>query len=172
MRWLVVLVAIGGCYGEVRPGASTALSSKHGGTGIDVDVGFGGELQTSAIRAGGGLYLGARIADTNGFPLGVEGRLIFPVSGPLTRNGAHALGIVHAAYAFAHPFDSVDNQRSGGLFHTFVGLGLGHTAPDHRLGVQAGHLGLGVTTSRATTDMGDHYWMIGVALEASFGIEP
>jgi hypothetical protein len=171
VRSLVVLGFLAGCYGEFRPGTSTPLAGGHGGTGIDLDLGFGGEVQTPAIRAGGGLYLGARIADTNGFPFGLEGRVIVPISGPLNRSAAHVLGVVHGALAFAHPFDSVDNQRTGTLFHTFVGVGIGHTAPDRGLRVQPGHLAFGVTSSRATTDMGEHYWTVGGAVEVSFGIE-
>lgn len=116
--------------------------------------------------------MGARISDTNGFPLGIEGRVIVPISTAFSRRAAHVVAILHGAIAFAHPFDEVDRQHSGVLYDTFVGLGIGHTAPDHRLGTLPGHLGLGVTAARATTDMDEHYWTVGVAVEASFGIEP
>lgn len=160
-----------GCYGEFRPGISSPLSSHHGSTGVDIDTGLGVEVQTPYIRAGGGVWMGARVADTNGFPLGVEGRVIVPISSSFSRRAARVLFILHEAIAFAHPFDEIDNAHTGVLYDTFVGLGVGHTAPDHRLGKLPGHLAVGVTAARASDDVGDHYWTVGVAVEASFGIE-
>lgn len=170
MRSIAILAVLSGCYVEGRPGGNTAIGN-HGGAGFDFAAGVGGETQQDKIRAGGGMLIDMR--GPGYIAIGAEGRVILPVTGVVDHLGNHVLAIAHAAIAFARPWeyaDGNDSSHDGALVESFVGVGFGRTDNDPR--VHAGHLAVGATTGFLSSSVGGSYWMIGGALELSYGWNP
>jgi hypothetical protein len=166
--WMLVL-ALMGCYAEVRPGLSAPVGHGHGGVGFDVGFGGGVEHLNKSYSAGGGLMLGARESDTNGFvPFGVEGHVAVPLTPPLDLRGYGVLGVVHAGIATAVGLQkrsgSDENAPDGTVVQLFAGLGYGTTSPN----LKTGHVAFGLSAARFWPDGGDAFWFLGGALELSY----
>lgn len=165
-----ILVALTGCYADVRPGLSAPLGHGHGGVGFDVGFGGGVEHLSDTYRAGGGLMLGARASDTNGFvPFGVEGHVAVPLTPPLDRSrGFGILGVAHAGIATAIGLQKRDSSPEtapdGTVAQLFAGLGYGTTS-SHK---ETGHVAFGLSAARFWPDGGDAFWFLGGALELSY----
>jgi len=164
-----ILVALAGCYADVRPGISAPVGHGHGGVGFDVGFGGGVEHDSDSYRAGGGLMLGARASDTNGFvPFGVEGHVAVPLTPPLDRRGYGILGVAHAGIAAAIGLDkrpaSAGTAPDGTIVQLFAGLGYGSTSPH----LDTGHVAFGLSAARFWPDGGDAFWFMGGALELSY----
>ena len=164
-----ILVALAGCYADVRPGFSAPVGHGHGSVGFDVGFGGGVEHLSDSYRAGGGLMLGARASDTNGYvPFGVEGHGAVMLSPPLDRRGFGILGVAHAGIATAIGLQkresSPDTTPDGTVAQMFVGLGYGATSRD----LETGHVAFGLSAARFWPDGGDAFWFLGGALELSY----
>ena len=160
--WKLVLLATAGCYVDPRPGLSAPLGHDHGGEGTDLGVAVGGEHVDETFRVGGGIVTGARIADTNGYiPIGVDGHLA-----TLLAPGQPWLFVAHASVGYAR---GLSNGPSGIFNSAFAVIGLGRTIeqPDSKL--PRGHLAIGPTATWYRADSGNSYWLVGAALELSFG---
>jgi len=165
-----ILVALAGCYADVRPGLSAPVGHGHGGYGFDVGFGGGVEHVSESYRAGGGLMLGARASDDNGFvPFGVEGHVAVKLTPALDRpRGYGILGVAHAGVAGAVGLDKTPESNgkapNGTTIQLFAGLGYGTTSPRH----DPGHVAFGFSAARFWPDGGDAFWFLGGALELSY----
>ena len=122
------------------------------------------------VRAGGGLLLDFR---GNYLAIGMSGHAIVPITGVVDHLGNHVLAVAHAGVALARPWQYAngnDDSHDGALVETFLGVGYGDTFNDPR--VHAGHAAVGVTAGFLSPSVGGSYWMIGGALELSYGWDP
>ena len=171
MRALILIVFLGGCFADMRFGASGPVGSKSGGTGPDVEFGVGGEHRGKRIRAGGGLHLGAHLADGKEFaPLGVMGRVDVGLTTPNDRGG-RLIATAQASMGIARGFPGTDgNSLDGTYAQMFLGLGFGGTSCNEPQKVEGDHVALGVLATRCSPSNGDGYWLLGGALSFSFGL--
>lgn len=165
-----------GCYASVRPGVTAPIGHGHGTAGFDVAVSGGVERRTPDVRAGGGVELGARFADDNGFvPLAIGGHVAVAVAG-----GSHddwrPLLVAHGAAGYGVGLDvkgAPDQTAPSGLFvQGFLGFGLGATWLRETYGVHPGHVAIGLSGTRYVPDTGGAFWFLGGAVEGNFGFGP
>jgi len=169
-RTLALLVLVTGCYVEGRPGVNAPIGNQ-GGTAFDFIAGAGGETQQDRVRAGGGLLIDLR--GSQYVAVGGSGHAIVPITGVVDHLGNHILGVAHAGVALARPYqyaNGTDSSHDGALIETFVGVGYGRT--DNDPNVHAGHGAIGFTTGFLASSVGGSYWMIGGAIELSYGWDP
>jgi hypothetical protein len=164
---LVALLALVGCYADLRPGLSAPGGHGHGGAGTDLDVAFGGEHVDETLRIGGGIATGARIADGNGYvPVGVDGHVAAQLTPYIAGKRLNWLVAAHASVGYARGL----SQAPSGIFNAaFAGIGLGSTIeqPDSR--VPRGHVAIGPAATWFRSDAGNSYWFLGGAIEISLG---
>lgn len=158
----LVLLAIAGCYTDLRPGLSAPVGHGRGGDGLDLGVAAGVEHVDDTLRIGGGIVTGARIADGNGYvPIGIDGHMAAQLAPRMPW-----LAVAHVSVGYAR---GLSGAPSGVFNEAFAGIGFGSTIeqPDSRL--PRGHIAVGPSATWFRSDSGNSYWFLGGALELSLG---
>jgi hypothetical protein len=172
MRALLSSVFLVGCFADLRMGGSSPVGHGHGGAGPDLGIAFGAEHRGERIRAGGGLQLGARVSEENGFiPLGPMGRIDVGLTEPNQRGG-RLLATGQLSLGIGRGFSGTDAPApsDGAYAQAFIGIGIGRTSWNEPRKLEASHVAIGLLATRFAPEQGDGYWLIGAALSFSFGI--
>jgi hypothetical protein len=169
----LALVALAGCYGDVRLGVNAPAGHGHGGAATELALAAGVEHDSDRLAAGGGVTVGERLEDKNGYvPYGIEGRVALPVTRFLDKYRNSVLAVLHGGIAYAAGSDKkpagTGMAPSGFVAQAFVGLGYGGTRYYDDPHLWAFHGALGLSASRFFPEAGDSFWFLGLALELSF----
>ena len=156
------MLAMAGCYADLRPGISAPVGHGHGGAGTDLGVAFGGEHVDDTLRIGGGITTGVRLGSSNSYlPVGIDGHMA-----TLLAPNTAWLAVAHVSVGYARGLSGAP----GGIFNTaFAGIGLGSTAEPQLLKLPRGHVAVGPSATWFRAESGNSYWFFGAALELSFG---
>lgn len=162
------MLAVCGCYADVRTGGSAPIGHGHGGAGVDLGVAIGGEHVDETLRVGGGIVTGARVADTSGYiPLGVDGHVAALLGAYVPGKQLSWLAVAHVSVGYAK---GTGTAGPSGIFNeAFAGIGLGSTMAQRDSNVKRGHIAFGPRATWFQSDAGNGYWFLGGSLEVSFG---
>lgn len=171
----VALLVTAGCYTDFRTGGTAPVGHGHGGAGADLEVAVGGEHVDDTLRIGGGMVLGARLADANGYiPLGLDAHMATQLTPYVYGKAFNWLAVAHISVGYGEGFNTQQEPMAptppNGFFNeAFVGIGLGATREQPDARVPRGHLAIGPTARWFRTDAGNSFWFVGAAFELSFG---
>lgn len=172
---VAALLLVAGCYTDVRTGASAPVGHGHGDAGADLDVALGAEHVDDTLRVGGGMVVGARLAEANGYvPIGIDGHMATQLTPYVQGKAFNWLAVAHVSVGYGEGMATTSKLMAptppNGVFNeAFVGIGLGATKehPDSR--VPRGHIAIGPQARWFRSDAGNSYWFLGASLELSFG---
>ena len=168
-----VCALLAGCYTSLNSGVRAPVGHGHGGAGVELDLAAGVEHVNDRLRVGGGGALGMRQVDENRHSsVGLDGHVAVAVSGQPYGDQWRAMVVANALFGLAQASASADVPElpSTTLFaEAFVGVGIGSPTEQRAYKIHAAHVALGVTVTRYWPDGRDSFWMLGGALQMSFG---